>query len=203
LKNKPVIITDVDGVLLDFLMAFAIYLEEENYCINHIKPLINTNKYMTFEDMINVDCERKIEEIKNKFFQSDRISKFPVFQNESIEHLKTLNKYFDIICVTCIGRGNEIHNHRLQNLKEIYGDIFLSVHCINFGESKEDTLRYLRNRHNVVSYIDDNLKHIQESLNVGIKPILFQRGYAGKIKNDLYDVYDCWNDMYNHLIRLK
>lgn len=199
MKNlKPLLVFDADKVLLDWIGGFLSFLKDTGHCVKHLEQYIGTTAFLTTEEMTKSDCKRYNREVLDKFVESGYLRKLDTFQVDAKEILMELKKEFDFAIVTCIGTDEESINQRHENIELRYGDIFLDVICIGFHESKEHSLRELAKTRNVVGFVDDRPKHLEEAISAGIKPILMSRGVdVCPVNAERYNVISCLSEIKN------
>lgn len=198
MKKKPVIVTDVDSVLLDWLQGFAMFLKnEKDMDIEHVKKFFGTSNFINIPEITNIPCLDTNKLLVREYGKSKYIEELKSFQEDSKQHILELNKEVDFIALSCISKNRQIINKRKRNLQNVYGEIFKDVICIGFGQSKEPDLIRLKEQENVITFIDDREKHIKESISAGIKPILFKRGIDNieHCPENSYHVKTCWSDI--------
>lgn len=198
--TKPVIVTDVDAVLLDWLKGFTLFLNSKDINTDHIQPFIGTTKFIETPLITKIDCEQTNSLLLREFSKSVFLKNLESFQQDSAQHLKELSKDFDFIALSCISKNGKIKKERTLNLQKNYGDIFLDVLCIGYGQSKEPYLAKLKESYNVCAFVDDRMKHIQESISAGVDPILFSRGVDLITPEDKSFVnLNCWSNVKTHI----
>ena len=198
MKQKPVIVTDVDSVLLDWLQGFATFLKEEkDMDIEHVKHFFGTSNFIETPEITNISCLDTNKLLVKEYGKSKYIEELKAFQEDAKQHILDLHKEVDFIALSCLSKNRQIINKRKRNLENVYGNIFKDVICIGFGQSKEPDLIRLKEQENVITFVDDREKHIYESISAGIKPILFKRCIEN-IENcpeNSYHVKTCWSDI--------
>lgn len=198
MKQKPVIVTDVDSVLLDWLHGFATFLEKEkNIDVSHIKDFFGTSHFIDTTKITNISCLDTNKLLVKEYGKSQYIEELKAFQDDAKQHILQLHKEVDFIALSCLSKNRQIINKRKRNLQNVYGNIFKDVICIGFGQSKEPDLIKLKEQENIITFVDDREKHIQESISAGIKPILFKRGIDNieYCPENSYYVKTCWADI--------
>lgn len=197
--NKLTILTDVDGVLLNFVKGFAEFLKSKSLFKEELDSEIQGNKYFDLKDLIILDCPIECESLINEFYSSEYVGQLKEQQEGLRNIIKSLSNEFNLICITCIGTSDHLKEQRRINLINVFGDHFEEIHCINLNDSKEEFIFDLSKRYNVFTYIDDRLKHINESINAGIKPILFTQGHKHTENSDDFHIMDCWHQIHDFI----
>jgi len=176
LNNKPVIVTDVDSVLLDWLLGFTLFLQSKGFDTSHITQHLGTTNFIPIPVITKLNCAEKNKFLVKEFSKSEFIYNLPAFNKNDIIHIKELSNHFDFIALSCISKNKKMQKMRTLNLTSIYGNIFLDVLCIGYGQSKAPYLSELKKKHNVYTFVDDKISHIEESISEKIRPILFSNG---------------------------
>lgn len=198
MTKKPVIVTDVDSVLLDWLQGFAMFLEKEkNIETNHVKQHFGTTEFICVSDITQIPCMDTNKLLIREYGKSGYLEELKAFQEEAVEHLKDLHKEVDFIALSCLSKNRKLIQQRERNLYSVYGDIFKDVICIGFNESKEHELARLNQEENVLTFIDDREKHIREAILAGVKPILFARGRENTLicPDNTFHTKHCWGEI--------
>lgn len=177
-KRKPMIVFDADHVLLDWYLGILKFLKDNGVCIKHLEQHLGKTNFVPLEEMTKSTCKETNQKFINDFADSGYLAKLEVFEKDAIKILAELHKEYDFAVVTCIGETDELIQQRKSNLINLYGDVFEDIICIDFGKSKEEPLRKLAKEHNIVAFIDDKEKHLDEAVNANnqIKPFLMSRG---------------------------
>ncbi len=200
LSNKPVLVFDADSVLIDWCFGFFSFLNSIGYCTNHVDHLLGKTEFIPTNEITKIDCKITNKELSKKFADTDWLTRLPLFQEDGHIHLNKLTEKYDIVVLTCIGETEDIISKRKQNLIDLFGDIFLDIICINYGKSKEPYLKELAAKYNVVGFTDDKEAHIEESIQAGVKPLLFSRGVDKcPIQEEKYTVISCLSEVEKHV----
>lgn len=157
--KEKIILTDVDGCLLDWNTEFHCWMENKGY--NKM-----TNATM-IEDQYNIavsDVRKFITEFNN----SESIQHLPVFLDADyyVEKLKMLGYKF--ICITSIGTNENIKQNRIKNLQNLFGEkTFLDfVFLATYADKKEILEKYK----NIGKYwVEDNYKQFCIGKELGLE----------------------------------
>ena len=197
MSNKPLLLTDVDGVLLDFIQGFSIYLETLGHDISHTKSYWGSTKRATFDGLMRIADPQQAAAVKAGFYQSEAIAHLPLMQTHLINIMQTLSEHMDIVCITCIGRTQQLMDARRKNLHDHFGDCFKAIHCLDFGESKLPLLRHYQ-KQQPLAYIDDRQEHIDEAIQANINGRLFEHNVPKTQVNSV----TCWHEFSQQLLAM-
>lgn len=155
LTREKIILTDVDGVLLDIHTSVNTYLAQEK---NIIIDDSEWDRTYWLSEILNVskDVERNIFA---DFSQSD------YFRNLSAREcaLKSLKNLaadgWRFVAVTAAGQGlenqnmNKVLQNRMDNLEKHFGNIFEDIHITNVFECKSPVLK----RYDPTWWVEDSV----------------------------------------------
>ena len=197
---KPILATDVDFVLLDWVAGLEPFLKEKGMRHDHIPNYSGSTYYPSLQELFDIKDENKNLEILAEFNKSIHIENLPIFQKEAVEHLRNIQQEYDIVAITCLGTEQDQKEKRTQNLVNHYGDVFDEVVCIPVRTSKQAYLEELMKERHVEFFVDDRIKHLQEAIDANIKPLLYVRN-ADRPDTDI-PIVECWSHVEQKLNKL-
>lgn len=144
--TRPILLTDIDGVVLDYDHGFSMYLKERGY-----------DSYSDFWKYEDFDAQ---QELVQKFNHSDHFSKLPIF-NDAKEYLNEMSrKGYAIVAITACGDHSEIIKKRTQNLASLPIDELI---CLPLSSSKKSVLE----KYTPTIWIEDSYNHALDGANWG------------------------------------
>lgn len=173
--KEKILVTDVDFVLLDWVYGLKPFLESKGISSEHLESYKGSTYYPCLSELFFNDCEETNLKLLHEFNDSEYIKHLPIFEEGSHEHLGEISENIKVFALTCLGTGEEQKQSRWQNLRDHYGDIFEDTICIPVRTSKEPYLRELMEKYEIIGYVDDREKHLQEAINCNITPLLYKR----------------------------
>jgi FMN phosphatase YigB (HAD superfamily) len=165
------IITDCDGVLLDWAYAFDVWMGEHGH-----KRLKNTDQYYGQDLRYGISMEESIRYIQD-FNESGCVGFIPAYK-DSVEYVTKLNKLgyrFEVI--SCLAQDKYSQKLREKNLRHLFGDVFDFIDCsLSFTGGKYD---YLRDKYDGNNYmwIEDSVSHADSGQRVGLRSVLMNHSY--------------------------
>lgn len=162
------ILTDADGVLLNWEGAFHSWMEEKNFYKN------NTNSYEIYDrypGMAVDEAGRYVEEFNN----CSRICCLPTIAGAVEGVAKLVNQGYRFDCITSISADPYTKLLRWQNLTEAFGSVFDELTCIGNGRSKDTALSKYKDTG--YWWLEDLPKNCDAGLRVGLRPILISHPY--------------------------
>ena len=178
------ILTDVDGVLLNWEDAFTSWMAKKGYKVqteNHYNqnirydiPKEESNKLVTtFNDSAWMGWLRPLR---------DSVVVLP----------NLVNAGYNIECITSLSRDYYAGKLREYNLKQHFGNNIGKVICLEQGGDKDDILKSYEPGH---WWIEDKPQNAEAGLNAGHKVILINHDYNEYYKNpDIFRV-NSWSEI--------
>lgn len=172
---SKLILTDIDGVVLDWLGSFYNYLTDMNIAYND----------SILENLIDQHVE-KFQKSSYYFGCLKTCKKSEIF-------LKKIHRLdYRIIAITACGTDDIIKNFRKNNLYQHFGNLFDDILFVNVHDSKQP---YLQNFESAI-WIEDNYHHYLTGLNCGHKSFLIKHPYN---ENHCADFVQDWQEIYEKI----
>jgi FMN phosphatase YigB (HAD superfamily) len=189
MKNK-IILTDADGVLLDWEYAFAVWMEEHGF---------SKKEGHQFEYDIGrrygIDHEQGKKLIK-LFNESAAIGFLPPLR-DAMYYVKRLPEEHGYVfhCITSLSTDINAKKLRVMNLQKLFGKTaFDSVVCLDTGADKNYALEEYAN--SGLWWLEDKPENADVGFNMGLKSILVEHGHNMHHKCP-YPVVKNWKEIYN------
>lgn len=180
---KPLILTDVDDVLLDWLKAFRNFLLSKN---------IDTHTPELLDWDLRTWVKTHPDEVKYlvmEFNNSPAFSKIPVL-DDAKEVLPRLRRSHDLVAVTACARDEKTVSQRKKNLK-LLGVDFKEVHCINIGEDKSEILK----NYPQSIWVEDKYEGALQGSKLGHQTFLINRSYNLHQTHESINKVSCWREI--------
>jgi FMN phosphatase YigB (HAD superfamily) len=190
MKNK-IILTDADGVLLDWEYAFDVYLRTHGF-----------NKVEGGQFKYNIGKRYGIEPEQGKklvkiFNESAGIGFLPPLR-DAMYYVKRLHEEHGYVfhCITSLSKDENAQALRTMNLKKLFGETaFEKFIYLDTGADKDEALEPYRNTG--YYWIEDKITNAQVGHNLGLKSLLVEHGHNmddptpfPKVKNwkEIYEI---------------
>jgi len=139
--KEKVILTDIDGVCLDWPYAFESWMRRHGYVINpeHRNDYLMNKKY----GIDKVESKRLIR----MFNESAWIRRLPPFR-DAMHYVKKLHKEHGYIfhAITSLSNDQYSQHLRTKNLREMFGDtVFEDYVYLDTGADKDEVLDLYKN----------------------------------------------------------
>lgn len=189
--KEKIILTDADGVLVDWLAGFGSFMESKGF-----PRLPGTDKDYAISARHGVSNHQGMEFVK-EFNEGPQIAELAAFK-DSVEYvIKLANKGFRFVVVTSLSDHPSAHTHRTTNLHNLFGDVFDEINCIILGGDKADILT--RWADTEYFWIEDHMRQAEAGYEAGLRPILISHPYNDHYQTDLFPKvsYETpWADIY-------
>ena len=179
--NK-VIATDCDGVLLDWLGMFKLWMRDKGYDV--ISPEGEHDYYLHTRYGIT---HREIRDLIVEFNQSAYIG-FLDPHKDAAEYVPDLHKGgCTFLVITSLGTNEYAKELRRMNLERVFGPVFEEIICLDYHADKESVLRTLRDKYGKIDYwLEDHVRNARAGVNLGISgSVLFDAPYNKDASWDL------------------
>lgn len=192
LKNKKIILTDVDGVLLDWEEGFCVWMEHHG----HEKVEGYQFKY-NIGDRYGITQEQGSKLVK-QFNESAAIGFLPPVRDAQYYVKLLAEKHqYRFLAVTSLSLDPYAKKLRTRNLMKIFGpDTFVDVICLDTGADKDEILAELAKTYKGNWWIEDKPANVDAGVDLGFKGILVEHGHnMDYIGNAI--VAKTWEEIYN------
>ena len=166
--SKSVILTDVDGVLLNYTAGFLRWATQIRH--EKIKFRLNgENKTNRFCEVLDINEDQESELVREFNFSADCGNLGP--WKDSVKYVRKLHEEHGYMfhAITCLGSSKKAQDARIENLKRLYGNVFLAVDFCEIGEAKDKHLSKYEG--SGCWYLDDFHKHINTANKYGLECI--------------------------------
>ena len=178
-RSEKLILTDADGVLLDWSYSFGEYMRKE-----HGMEPVRTDRY-SLSDCYDIEPIIAQMHVKN-FNASYKIRNIPPLF-DAIKYVKKLHEEHGYIfhCITAISNDPDAQALRKQNLERLFGPTaFDDVICVGTGADKTEALMPYKD--SGCLWIEDKLENAELGQSLGLDAVLMEqdhtRDYSGTIR---------------------
>lgn len=164
-----IILTDVDGVLLDWNTGFDKFMNF--YQIQQIMD--QSNRYSLGKRY--GQPRHFVDKMVVEFNQSERNEVLEPLA-DAVEYVSKLSEEgYRFIAITNVGSDPLSKQRRAKNLMDVFGDVFKGVICLGVGESKYLTLSRWEN--SGFHWIEDKFTNALDGHSLGLNSILVDAEY--------------------------
>lgn len=168
-NKKPIFLTDVDGVLLDWVRIFGEHAESKGFELKQNLPTT-----WSMKEWFDAD-EKTIRELITELNTSKKFADIPAFPDAQ-KIIPIIAEKFDIVAITCCSKESIVVQRRIENLENQFDVKFKEIHCLNYTESKNDLLK----TYHPTMWIEDRFEGAVSGIETGHTSILLNRTYNTK-----------------------
>jgi len=189
MKNK-LILTDADGVLLDWEWAFSVWMQERGYTltVNHKNSYYLHHHYNELE-------EKDAKKVVKAFNESAAIGFLPALRDAAY-YVKRLHEEhgYEFRVITSLSLDKNAQKLREMNLRKIFGNAIETVICLDTGADKDDALAPYKD--SGMWWIEDKPANADVGQRLGLRSILVEHGHNMHHECD-YPVVKNWKEIYD------
>lgn len=195
--KKKIIVTDVDGVLLNWEDAFQIWMEHQGF-----------NKVKGHQFIYNAAEQFGLSKTEGKkwvrlFNQSAAIGFLPPLRDaQEIVRLLYNNYGYRFVVCTSLSNDKAAQELRTRNLQKIFGDVFEEFVYLDTGADKDEALYKLAKKYRGCLWVEDKLENCHAGHDVDFEPVLMEHGYNMNLEHDFFVARD-WEDIYLQIINKR
>jgi FMN phosphatase YigB (HAD superfamily) len=195
-KSK-IILTDIDGVVLNWEYAFGEYMEFQGH-----QPVEGHNKYYSVRQKYNLPTDASGDLVIKTFNESAAIGFLPPLRDAQyfIKKLHEQHQY-QFIAITSLSLLPYAQQLREKNLKKLFGDnCFIEVNCLDTGADKDEILDVYAREYPGAYWIEDKPQNADVGIALGLKSILIEHGHNMNYNGQAKVVVN-WEEIYNILVQ--
>ena len=171
MKQNRIILTDVDGCLLDWEWAFAVWMQERGWVQ---RP--NAKDYYKISDQFENLDEGQAKKFTRLFNESAAIGFLPPLR-DSVYWMRRLNEElgYRFHAITSLSTDSNAQKLRCMNLEKYYGDVFDKVICLETGGDKDEALAEYAGT--ALWWIEDKPANADIGHKLGLRSVLLEHGH--------------------------
>lgn len=192
--NEKVILTDADGVLLDWEWAFNVWMEEHGFNVVPGGKL----KY-NIGQRYNISNDQGKRLIK-MFNESAAIGFLPALRDAQ-HYVKRLHEEHGYIfhCITSLSKDNNAQKLRKMNMRKLFGETaFDKFFILDTGADKDEVLAHYKNTE--CWWIEDKISNCVTGLEQGLKPLLMEHGHNMDYVHPEIPRVRNWKEIYETIV---
>jgi FMN phosphatase YigB (HAD superfamily) len=191
-----VILTDADGVLLDWEWAFNVWMQEHGF-----EQVPGTKLDYGMEVRYGISKEQ-VKKLIRMFNESAAIGFLPALR-DAMYYVKRLHEEHGYVfhCITSLSLDPNAGKLREMNLKKLFGEsAFERIVCLDTGADKDKILEEYRDTG--CYWIEDKPENALVGHNAGLKSIVVEHGHNMHFYHEGITVVKNWKEIF-HLVTDK
>jgi FMN phosphatase YigB (HAD superfamily) len=191
--NKKLILSDADGVLLDWEWAFSVWMQERGYTLR-----ADNKKSYYLHHHYNELEEKDAKKVVRTFNESAAIGFLPALRDSTYYVKRVHEEYgYQFRVITSLSLDKDAQRLREMNLRKIFGDAIETVICLDTGADKDQALESYRD--SGLWWIEDKPANADVGHAMGLKSILVEHGHNMHHECS-YPVVKNWKEIYERIV---
>lgn len=189
--KETVILTDVDGVLLNWEYAFAIWMEQHGF-----EKVQGGMLHYSLAKRYGLD-EPQVKRLVKMFNESASIGFLPPLR-DAIHYVKLLHERHGYIfhAITSLSLDSNAGKLRELNLSKLFGDtVFEKVVCLDTGADKDEELSKYKGTE--CFWIEDKTENALVGHELGLSSILVEHGHNMHFHHESIPVVKNWKHIHD------
>jgi hypothetical protein len=184
--TEKLILTDCDGVLLDWEVAFQDWMKQHGY-------------EKKVEAIYDISTTYGIDKTEGKglvreFNESAWMGFLPALRDARSGVAKLVEAGYKFVVITSLSLDEKARLLRISNLKNIFGkNVFVDVICLDTGADKDDELAKYAGTG--LWWIEDKPENAECGLKYGLKPILIEHAHNADHEVDGIEYVSTWAEI--------
>jgi len=189
-QYHKVILTDADGVLLNWGYAFDVWMTEKGY---------------TAEDKLKYDIaeiygitKTESKKLVREFNESAHMGFVPPLR-DAIQYVRKLHEEHGYVfhLITSMSKDENAQKLRTMNIQKLFGETaFTKFIYLDTGADKDEVLSQYEGTD--YTWVEDKVENAHAGANFGLDSIVMEHGY--NMDDDSFPLMKGWKDVYEYLV---
>jgi hypothetical protein len=192
-RRKDIILTDCDGVCLDWEYAFNIWMQEHGF-VEVEGSKLNYDMSIRY----GIPREQVIKLIRI-FNESAAIGFLPAMRDATYYIKKLVEKHgYKFHAITSLSLDPNAQKLREMNLHKLFGDTaFERIVCLDTGADKDESLEEYEGTG--FHWIEDKWSNAEAGYRYGLRPIVLEHGHNMMEYHPDITILKNWKEIYEHI----
>lgn len=186
------ILTDCDGVLLNWEYAFNTWMQRHGY-----EEVEDAYKYYDVGDRYGLS-NRKKKELVKYFNESSAIGFLPPLR-DAMHYVDRLHREHGAVfhVITSLSLEPTAQELRIQNLNKLFGStVFEKFVFLDTGADKDEALLPYEGSYDV--WIEDKVENAELGIEMGLDSVLIEHGFNMYVEN--IPLMKDWKEVYEYVV---
>jgi FMN phosphatase YigB (HAD superfamily) len=169
--NNRLILTDADGVLLDWEWAFSVWMQERGYTLT----ADNKKSYFLHHHYNELE-EKDARKVVKTFNESAAVGFLPALRDATYYVKRLYEEHgYQFRVITSLSLDRNAAKLREMNLNKLFGNAIESVICLDTGADKDAALEPYRD--SGMWWFEDKIENADVGHAMGLKSVLVEHGH--------------------------
>ena len=187
--HQKVILTDADGVLLNWGYAFNIWMTEQGY------KAVNPLEY----DVCSIyDIPRSESKKLVRYFNASAHMGFLPPHRDAMQYVKKLHEEHGYVfhLITSMSKDENAQKLRTMNIEKLFGETaFVKYIYLDTGADKDEVLAEYEGTEYI--WVEDKVENAEVGKRFGLESLVMEHGY--NMDNQEFPLMRGWKDIYEYL----
>jgi len=191
---KKIILTDADGVILDWEYAFSVWMEQHGF-----KTVEDSQFKYDIGKRYGIEKEQAKKLIK-MFNESAHMGFLPPLR-DAMFYVKRLHEEhgYQFHCITSMSSDENAQELRKMNLRKLFGETaFTKFIILETGADKDEVLEKYRDKG--YWWIEDKITNAEAGHNVGLKSLIMEHGHNMDFDHPEIPRVKNWKEIYEKIV---
>ena len=191
---KKIILTDADGVILDWEYAFSVWMEQHGF-----KTVEDSQFKYDIGKRYGIEKEQAKRLIK-MFNESAHMGFLPPLR-DAMFYVKRLHEEhgYTFHCITSMSSDENAQELRKMNLRKLFGETaFTKFIILETGADKDEVLEKYRDKG--YWWIEDKITNAEAGHNVGLKSLIMEHGHNMDYEHPEIPRVKNWREIYERIV---
>lgn len=195
MQVKDFILTDIDGVCLDWRTSFFHWLHTKK----SMSPIDSTTHNYSVAETFGINKDIA-SQLVCEFNDSAAIGYLDALL-DSRHYIRLLNEKhgYKFIAITSLSLDPFAKKAREQNLERLFGDAFMYVMCLDTAAPKDTVLTQMQENHYGAWWIEDKIENADVGLELGYRSILMEQDWNKRYTGSALRAKN-WEDVYQAIM---
>lgn len=187
--NK-IILTDCDGVLLNWEYAFCTWMEQHGYT-----QIANGNHYYDLSERFAIE-KQEARRLVKIFNESAAIGFLPALR-DAMFYVKRLHEEHGYVfhCITSLSKDENAQELRTMNIRKLFGKTaFEKFIYLDTGADKDEVLEQYRGKG--YYWIEDKITNAVVGHKIGLRSLLMEHGHNMDFEHEEIPRVTSWKEVY-------
>ena len=187
--TNKLILTDCDGVLLNWEYAFDVWMNDKGYSLG-----LHTQLMYDSDERYGIPRDKSKELIK--FFNESASMGFIPPLRDAVQYVRKLHEEYGYTLgvITSLSTNPYAVKLRERNLEKLFGSAIAFVKCLETGADKHEAL--LPYKDSGIVWIEDKVENAEVGNNLGLRSILVEHGHNMEHNNPDIPIVKGWKEIY-------
>jgi FMN phosphatase YigB (HAD superfamily) len=191
---KKIILTDADGVILDWEYAFSVWMEQHGF-----KTVEDSQFKYDIGKRYGIEKEQAKKLIK-MFNESAHMGFLPPLR-DAMFYVKRLHEEhgYEFHCITSMSSDENAQALRKMNLRKLFGETaFTKFIILDTGADKDEVLEKYRDKG--YWWIEDKITNAEAGHSVGLKSLIMEHGHNMDFDHPEIPRVKNWKEIYDKIV---